>query len=211
MHRIYAGAFAALGWFAVIGQYFNAYAGTPNAWNYLSFFTILSNILVAVTLTSAALAPDSSAGRFFARPVVATSVAVYITVTGLVYYFLLASLYDLEGWTKHFDHILHYVMPPAFVLYWLVFVRKGTLHVGSIPWMLIFPLLYGVYTLLRGPFVHWYPYPFIDVSTLGYPRTFRNIGEFIVFFAFMSSIYVLIDHLIGRIKERLPASPATGP
>ena len=202
MQRLYAAVFAAVGWFAIVGQYFNAYAGTPNAWNYLSFFTILSNILVAVTLTSAALAPESSVGRFFARPVVATSTAVYITVTGLVYYFLLASLYDLEGWTKHFDHMLHYVIPPAFVLYWLVFVRKGTLHVGSIPWMLIAPLAYGIYTLVRGPIVNWYPYPFIDVSKLGYPHTFRNIAEFIVFFAFASSIYVLIDHVIGRMRSK---------
>lgn len=197
MSRLYAGIFAAVGWFAIVGQFFL----TPtSAGNYFSYFTILSNVLVAVTLTSAALMPDSGIGRLLTRPIVATSTAVYITVTGLVYYFLLAALYDLEGWTKHFDHILHYVVPPAYVLFWLAFVRKGTLHIGSIPWMLIAPLAYGVYTLLRGPFVDWYPYPFIDVTELGYPHVFRNIVEFVVFFAFAGSVYVLIDRLVGRVR-----------
>ena len=202
MKRIYAGVFAAVGWFAIVGQFIL----TPtSAGNYFSYFTILSNLLVAATLTSAALIPDSAIARFFARPVVATSTVVYITVTGLVYYFLLAALYDLEGWTKQFDHILHYVVPPAYVLFWLAFVRKGTLHVGSIPWMLIAPLAYGVYTLARGPIVDWYPYPFVDVTELGYPHVFRNIVEFVIFFAFVSSIYVLIDRLVGRFRT----APAT--
>jgi hypothetical protein len=202
MKRVYAAIFAALGWFAVIGQYFNAYFDVPGGiFNYVSFFTILSNILVATTLTSVALAPDSAFGRFLARPAVASTTALYITVTGLVYYFLLAALYDLEGWTKHFDHILHYVVPPAYVLFWAIWIPKGTLSLRNVPAMLLPPLLYGVYTLLRGPLADWYPYPFIDAATLGYPHTFRNIAEFIVFFALMGSVYVLADHLIARIKR----------
>lgn len=197
MKRIYAAVFAAVGWFAIIGQFTLT---TTSTGNYLSYFTILSNILVAVTLTSAALAPESSVARFLDRPAVATSVAVYITVTGLVYYFILSKLYQLEGWVKNFDHILHYVVPPAFVLYWLVFVRKGTLHLGNVPWMLIAPLAYGIYTLLRGPIAGWYPYPFINAAELGYPHVFRNIVEFVIFFALVSSIYVLIDHVIGRVR-----------
>ena len=201
MKRTYAAVFAAVGWFAVIGQYFNAYAGTPNGFNYISFFTILSNILVALTLTSAALAPASAVGRFLNRPSIATATALYITVTGLVYYFLLADLYHLEGWTLQFDRLLHYVMPPAYVFFWLVFVPKGTLDLRHVPWMLVAPLAYGAYTLARGPLVDWYPYPFVDAATLGYPRTFRNIAEFLIFFAFMGSIYVLLDRLIGRFRR----------
>jgi hypothetical protein len=201
MMRIYAAIFAAVGWFAIIGQYINAYLDVPGGiFNYVSFFTILSNILVATTLTSVALAPESGFGRMMTRPAVATATALYITVTGLVYYFLLAALYDLEGWTKHFDHLLHYVVPPAYVLFWAIWIRKGTLSLVNVPAMLLAPLLYGAYTLIRGPIANWYPYPFI-AATLGYPRTFLNIAEFIVFFAMMASIYVLADHLIARLKR----------
>lgn len=197
MKRIYAGLFAAVGWFAIIGQYFQT---TTSAGNYFSYFTILSNVLVAVTLTSAALAPESRLARWLNGPPVATAAALYITVTGLVYLVLLAPLYHLEGWVLFFDQLLHYVVPPAFVLYWLAFVPKGTLHLGHVVAMLVFPFAYGVYTLLRGPFVGWYPYPFIDAATLGYPRTFTNIVEFTLFFAFAGSIYVLADRLIGKFR-----------
>lgn len=202
MQRIYAAVFAALGWFALIGQYVVAYADTPaGIWNYISFFTIQSNVLVALTLTSAALAPQSGFARLMSRPGVATATAVYITVTGLVYYFILSKLWILEGWPKHFDHIFHYVIPTAFVLYWLLWIRKGTLHLHIVPAILGPPLLYGVYTIARGAVVTWYPYPFVDVTKLGYPHVFINIGGFVVFFALVATIYVLIDHVVGRLKR----------
>lgn len=197
LKRYLAAAIAAIGWYAIVGQYFQS----SSAGNYFSYFTILSNVLVAVTTTLVALAPDSAPGRFVQRPPVATSVALYITVTGIIYWLILAQLYDLEGWVLFFDRLLHYVIPPAFVLFWLLFIRKGTLDLRHLPGMLAAPIAYGAYTLLRGPLVNWYPYPFIDVNELGYPTTFRNIVEFTIFFAFVGSLYVLVDHALGRLRR----------
>lgn len=198
--RTYATAFAAVGWFAVIGQYFASHVASPSgATDYLSYFTIQSNILVAATLTFAALAPSSSVGAFLLKPPVATATALYITVTGLVYYFLLSSLYHLSGWTLRFDHLLHYVMPPAFVGFWVLFVPRGALHLKVVPSLLVPPLLYGGYTLVHGALSDWYPYPFVDVTKLGYERVFRNIGEFVVFFSLVGAIYVLADRVIAHV------------
>lgn len=202
VRRSFAGLIAAVGWFAIIGQF----TQTPSAGNYFSFFTILSNILVAVTVTAAALAPESRLGRFLSDPRVATATVLYISVTGLVYAVILAKLYHLEGWVLLFNRLLHYVVPPLFVLFWLAFVRKGTLTIRYLPLMLIAPLAYGAYTLIRGPMVGWYPYPFIDAATLGYPATIRNIVEFTVFFALLGSVYILIDHVVGRLLPRRAAA-----
>ena len=202
MKRIYAGVFAAVGWFAVIGQYLNKYADTlTDSIKYISFFTILSNILVAATLATAALAPESRLGRFLDKPGVATATVLYITVTGFVYHFLLASLYHLEGWTLIYDRLLHYVIPPAYVLFWLLFVPKGTLDLKNAALMLAFPVVYANYTLVRGPFADWYPYPFIDVSKLGYPQAFHNIVDFVILFAFVACVFVLIDRVAGMIRR----------
>ena len=35
-------------------------------------------------------------------------------------------------------------------------------------WSIAFPILWLCFTLIRGAVVHWYPYPFIDVTVLGY-------------------------------------------
>ncbi|MCB1496137.1 MAG: Pr6Pr family membrane protein [Bauldia sp.] len=194
-----AGVLAIVGWFAVVGQYFatdvEGFAGTVN---YFSYFTILSNILVAATLTAAALAPDSRVGRFLLRPPVAMATMVYITVTALTYYVMLASLYRLEGWARHFDHILHYAMPPAFLLFWLVAVPKGGLRFGAIVWVLVPPFVYGAWTLLHGALSGFWPYPFVDAAKIGYLDFFRNVAIFGVFFAVVATFYILIDRLLGR-------------
>jgi hypothetical protein len=208
MARIYAAVFAVVGWWAVIGQYVVTYAGTPEAVHYLSFFTILSNILVALTFSVAALAPHGSAGKLLLRPPMATATALYITVTGLVYYFMLASLYDLSGWTKVYNSTLHYALPPAYVLFWLAFVQKGTLRLRHALWMLAAPMAYGVYTLARGAMVAWYPYPFLNAAELGYPRTFWNIGEFLIIFIVGALAFLLLDNVLGRFGKALPHGKA---
>ena len=59
MERLYALIFTLVGWFTIVGQYIvgddHTLAGTID---FLSYFTILSNILVASTFTAAAIAPE---------------------------------------------------------------------------------------------------------------------------------------------------------
>jgi hypothetical protein len=201
MRRIYAAIAAVLGWSAIVGQYTFA----ESAINYFSFFTILSNILVALTFTAAALAPGSSLGRFLLRPGPAAATAIYISVTGIVYYFLLRHLYDLSGWRYVWDVIFHYIIPPAYALFWLIFVPKGTIHLRDIPAFLVPPLIYGAYTLAHGAASGFYPYPFVNVVALGYPQVLLNIVGFIVFFSLIGSIYVLIDRVVGHFSVGAPA------
>ena len=48
------------------------------------------------------------------------------------------------------DRLLHYVIPLAFVAYWMIFVPKGTLRwTAPLVW-LIYPLAYLAVSLVRG-------------------------------------------------------------
>jgi hypothetical protein len=204
--RIYAGGFALVGWFAVVGQYFASHdESLSSTIDYFSYFTVLSNILVAASLTSAALAPQSSIGRRLAGPPVALAAAVYISVTGLTYFLILSSLYDLAGWVLLFDRLLHYVMPPAYVIFWLAFVPKGDLRLSAAMWALIPPIAYAVYTFVHGPWTGFYPYPFVDVPKLGLWHTARNVLEFVVFFYVTGIFYVALDRLITRLSPSAAA------
>ena len=91
--------------------------------------------------------------------------------------------------------IFHYVIPPLYALFWLAFIAKGTLHLRDVPAILIPPLVYGAYTLVHGALSGFYPYPFVNVTNLGYVRVFENILGFIVFFSLVGSIYVLVDRV----------------
>lgn len=210
MRRTYAGVFALIGWFAVVGQYIVGHGHDLAATvDYFSYFTILSNILVALTLAFAALAPNSRLGLALLAPPMVLATVVYITVTGATFYFILAKLYHLEGWTKVLDHLLHYVMPPAFVLFWLLFVPKGRLHLRNVAWMLVAPLVYAAYTLVHGPFSGFYPYPFVDVPEIGIVHVVANVGKFIVLFTLVGCAYVLIDRVTGHYQRTASAARRT--
>ncbi|MEO8668474.1 MAG: Pr6Pr family membrane protein [Bauldia sp.] len=177
--------------------------------NFFSYFTILSNIFCALVTGFAALAPRSSWGRFFAEPRVATAIALYIGVTGLIYFFVLRHLWKPVGLQFVADAGLHYVMPPLFFLYWLAVVPKKTLRFPDVLPMLIFPLAYGAYALVRGaitmavyPAAAWYPYPFLSVPELGYPRTLLNMLGMTILFAIVGLLLIAIDRLAGRAQAR---------
>ncbi|GAC69611.1 hypothetical protein GS4_26_00590 [Gordonia soli NBRC 108243] len=51
---------------------------------------------------------------------------------------------------------------------WRILVRSRRLPERSwLSWLAI-PFVYEIYTLIRGPIVDWYPYPFIDPRRQGY-------------------------------------------
>jgi hypothetical protein len=214
MGRSFAGLIAIVAWASLILQFWLIVSGnniptpgyqptlTASIVNFFSYFTILSNILSALLTTSAALAPRSGPGRFFARPVVATSVTLFMIVTGSIYTLILRYQWNPVGLQYVADAGLHYVMPPLIVLYWLTVVPKGALRLADVPSLLVFPLAYGAYTLLRGPIAAWYPYPFISVIELGYGRVFVNIVGMVFLFAVLGMILVIVDRVLGRAGFR---------
>lgn len=149
---------------------------------YFSFFTILTNLLVASVLTVALFAPRSRWGNWASSPSVLAATALYITTVGLTYSLLLRHTWNPEGLNKLTDIILHDVVPVLFVGFWLFFAPKSGLRWRD-PWYwTIYPVTYLAWVLVRGEFVRRYPYPFVDVGLLGYPRALGNaVGLFVLF------------------------------
>ena len=202
MQRLLGGAIAAFAWFGLGLQLVLIVAARPGEAaiaivNFFSFFTILSNILVALLTTARVAAPNLGIGRFFARPAVAASVTLYIAVTGIIYFTILRHLWDPEGLAFVADALLHYATPLLFLIYWLAFLPKGVLGFGDLPKMLVFPLVYVVYSLIRGAITGTYPYPFISVVDLGYPQTLLNILGMTAVFSVCAGLLVLIDRALG--------------
>ena len=170
----------------------------------LAFFTTLSNILVALAMTLPWLAPESKLGAFFSRPSVRTAISSYIIVVSAVYYTILRKLWNPEGWQLVANAIEHCVAPALYLIDWLVFVPKGTLRIKSVPWWLIFPVSYAFYSLINGAVTGYYPYPFLDVTKLGYDRVLLNMAVLTAAFAFLGLVLVGIDRMIGAVEARKP-------
>ena len=212
MARLYRAVFACVGWFALILQYVLTLTGNPHmgagelTLNFFSYFTILSNILVALALTVPAMAPDSGPGRWLQTEGVRAAVAMYIVVVGVVYHFLLAPTWNPQGWALVGNNLLHYVMPAAFVVDWLVFTPKGRLRwVDPAKW-LVPVLIYGGWTLLHGELSGWWPYWFTDVDKLGLGKVMVHFAGLLVFFLIVGLIVVAIDRAFGRRDRRRAAA-----
>ena len=182
------GIFVAIAaWFSVLLQYTLA---TATFGNFISFFTIQCNTLVAIALTCSILLPRTTAGRFFSGTSVQTAIALYIFIVGLVYNTVLRGLIALEGWGYFVDNMLHVVIPVLFVVYWAAFTPKNRLEwKDGIKWV-IFPTLYLIYSMIRGAIIHWYPYPFLNADTVGY--TAVSINVLVMISAFFGAGIILI-------------------
>lgn len=208
---IWRAIFAVVGWAALTLQYVLMITGGPAAeiatrtLNFFSFFTILTNVLVAVALTLPVIGAGTRLGRWGASEGVRAGVTMYAVVVGLVYHFLLHATWDPQGWALVANLLLHYAMPAAMLLDWLRFTPKGRLRWIDAPKWLAFPLIYGGWTLLHGAVSGWYPYWFIDVDQLGLARVALNFGGLLVFFLIVGCGLVAGDRLFGR-RDRRPAS-----
>ncbi|MCP1520326.1 hypothetical protein J2Y74_004636 [Pseudomonas migulae] len=161
--------------------------------SFFSYFTVLSNTLVATVLTCALTSRESAARRWFLQPWVSGAIAVSIAVVGLAYNILLRHLWHPEGWQWLADELMHDVMPLLFLAWWWLCVPKGTLRLRHIALWVIYPLLYFAYALLRGHLLAVYPYPFIDVDKLGYPQVFVNAGGLLAGFVVIALVVIALD------------------
>jgi hypothetical protein len=169
--------------------------------NYFSYFTILANVAAAVAMLMPVIAPDSGLGRFLSRPSVRTAIASYLIVVGITYVLFLRHVGNDQGLERVADELMHYFTPVLFMADWLAFVPKG-----HVPWRMIWislipPMVYGLWTIVHGATTRWYPYPFVDMRSLGYQEGLMNMASFLVVFIAVQLTLIVIDRTIGSIRQ----------
>jgi hypothetical protein len=198
---------AILSWFALIMQMYlnlNSNVAPTNEIiiRYFSYFTLDTNLIIAICSSFILLSPSSSAGKFFLKPDIQTAIAVYILIVGITYNTILRFIWAPQGLHKLVDELEHVVVPVLFVLFWLFFTQKKSLNYKQIfPW-LIYPFVYAMFVLIRGgfPTPHFYPYPFIDVDKLGLQKAIINSIWLTVVFLFISFLFVAIAKFMSKQK-----------
>jgi hypothetical protein len=164
---------------------------------FFSFFTILCNILSALCFL-AILLGERGGLAFFREPRIQSAVALYMLVVAIIYIAILEGLWAPTGLMRVLDTLLHYVMPAIFLIFWLIFVAKGTLAYADIPKILAFPFLYAVYVMIRGGLTGEYPYPIMNAARLGYPTALLNTAFSFVLFLVLNLALVAYDRWAGK-------------
>ncbi|PVZ13929.1 MULTISPECIES: Pr6Pr family membrane protein [unclassified Pseudomonas] len=180
--RSWIAAVAVVGWFALALQLYLVLAMRYEVQasllgglvNFFSYFTVLSNTLAAAAFTAAASVPATATARFFQRPGVVGGITCSLLLVGIAYSLLLRSLWQPQGWQWLVNELLHDVMPLLCLGFWWWAVPRGHLRGWHLPLWALYPVAYFGFTLLRGQVIGTWPYPFLDVGALGYPRVLLN-------------------------------------
>lgn len=159
---------------------------SPDIVGFFSYFTIMSNTCAAGIFLYIGLKKKNefSVGleKFFGATV------VYMSITGLGYWFLLRNVIypEMIPWV---NIVLHAIMPIAVLVGWFVYEHKHVLNSKLASLWLIFPFIYLVYSLVRGVWTNWYPYPFFDPRL---PSGYAGVFVYVVCFT-------LSFYIVGKI------------
>ena len=201
--KIYVAISAAIVWFALCLQ-FNISLNLANGATlttlkiFLSYFTVTTNILVGICLLTLWLFEVRNAGHFFFKASTQTAITVYILVVCLTYNIMLRGLIPLSGWPRVADELLHVVDPLLFLGFWIFYTPKIVIPYKNAMTWLTYPVLYVLMTVIRGHLIQQYPYPFIDVTKLGYPRAILNAVLILAIFWLLSLLFIFISRKLAK-------------
>ncbi len=161
--------------------------------NFFSYFTMQSNLLLAMTLLCAQIAPLSSIGKWASKPSVRSALLLYVGIAGIVYFLMLRDVWHPRGWQLFGDQILHYCVPLLYAADWIFLSERGRLSWRDVLWWLAFPAAYSAYTLAHGYISRFYPYPFLDVRDIGLEAVLLNMGLLATAFLVMGGMLTFLD------------------
>ena len=152
---------------------------------FFSYFTILTNSMVAWFFISTLINKNLNSSKL-------TAVTVYITIVGLVYQLVLRQLWKPSGMQYLVDECLHSIVPLLVIIFWSLYSKNMLTPYRRITKWLLYPFLYFLFILARGSISGFYPYPFIDVSTIGYEKTMLNALLVLLLFIAIAVIFLFI-------------------
>ncbi|MGO1385069.1 MAG: Pr6Pr family membrane protein [Arachnia sp.] len=161
----------------------------------VSYFTIQSNILVAISVAPLVRDPQRQ-GAFWSA--LRAAGLLGITVTALIHYFVLRPIIDVDGWFAVSGDSLHVVVPIMTLLGWLVFGPRPRLPWRALFSSLVWPIAWLGYTLIMGAVTGWYPYPFVNAAELGY-------ASVLITSVVITAIFLGLAALLRLVDAKLPA------
>ncbi len=198
MKNTYRKLCAVLAWAVIILQYIVMVRGgefggiAASTLSYVGYFTILTNILAALAFSIPFYKAESAVFRFFNKQSVRAAIALYILVVAVVYYALLAKIHDPQGLSVYLNFNLHFLLPVLYILDWLIFADKGAMSFKHLPLWVAYPVVYGLFTILRGALTGVYPYPFLNITELGFGGVLINMIGFAFIYAIGGTLFILL-------------------
>lgn len=175
--------------------------GVLDPLHYFSYFTIDSNLVAAAVFLILAIRRGERSDWFENLRGLAV---ICMTITGVVFSVLLSGT-DVDTAIPWVNNVLHSVMPIVVAVDWLLDPPRVRLsYRQSLMWV-VYPAIWLVYTLAKGPIVGKYPYPFLDPANGGYGTVALYVLAILVAMALVTGAAVWVANTTHeRASQRVP-------
>jgi hypothetical protein len=174
---------------AIVAQLFT-FRQTPI--NFFSYFTVLSNLLAGLTLIAVAL-NNSKQNSFDSFRGAST---IYVLIAGLGFIILLGGKND--EFIEWVNLVLHYLAPMVLLADWIFTPSEKIGFKSTLAWI-VFPVFYFGYTLARGSITGWYPYEFLNPTTVGSTGVLTYAGVILGSFFVLSWLSIKAKQLASKV------------
>ncbi|MCU1545100.1 MAG: hypothetical protein JWP30_200, partial [Homoserinimonas sp.] len=201
---------------ALVGDFNYSIGTSPLAiGNFFSYFTVQSAIIAVLVFVWGAISAFTQSEDSLWLDMLRVLATSWIIVSGIVFAVILVegSLRGVPVWAPWSSQLMHFWIPAYALLDWLLAPGQ------NVPWktigfVMVFPLIWLVYTMLRGAQVYWYPYFFLDPALTDIPY---ELGFYLVIVVaiFTGTVALLIGisrlPRLEHVRDRLATKGGGGP
>ena len=173
---------------------------------YFTFFTITSCLISATVLLVSAISLLRKQVETELLSIFRLTVAASMVVVAVIYNALLAgSAPDVRDgnyeWPVLPNLIMHNWMPIVILIEYLLVDSAAKLPLRKAFWVLVYPITWLIFTLIRGSIQGWWPYPFLDPQ-YGIPNMLKWIGIISAFFIVLATGLLPLQRQIAKIYPK---------
>lgn len=180
---------------------------------YFSYFTVETALIFVVIFAVAGVAAFRTDSDTALLTIVRMCAVPFTIVTFVIYNTMLRGLPGAAAdagysWPVWPNELLHVWAPIFIVLDWILAPGRYPLRLRAFWWVLLFPLAWVIFSLIRGAVTGWWPYPFLDPNgPLGWVGVVCYIIGIAAAFALLALLATLLCRFTARRQSRT-ASPS---
>lgn len=173
---------------------------------YFTFFTITSCLLTGLALTIGGLRVLRNQPETRYLTLFRLTMAASMVIVGVIYNLLLTDSVDERDigydWPVIPNLILHTYMPILVFLEWLITRTAVPLKLKSVFWVLVYPLTWLAFAIVRGLITNWYPYWFLNPNEDGgVPQMLQWILTIAAFFVVLAVTLMPAQKALAKIGK----------
>jgi hypothetical protein len=176
--------------------------GIFRPFEYFAYFSIVTAIVAGLFLVTTSFGLMLKIEDTKWVEIARLSLAVALIVVGVVYHALLAdAANDVRdgdyAWPVLPNEIIHTYAPILAAIEYLISVRAFRIRLRAFVWVAIFPLIWLVFSIVRGSATNWWPYWFIN------PNGEAGLGGMLTYIAAITGFFLVLGLTVLGLKQVL--------